>query len=50
MIHKDLARGAEALHCAYVIALQALPQLVVAFPVGIALLHRELIMYLWRKE
>jgi hypothetical protein len=44
MIHKDLAKGAEALHRTYVIAPEALPQLVVAFAVGIALLHRELIM------
>ena len=50
MINKDLATGAEALKLTYVIAPEALPQLVVAFSVGIALLQRELIMYLWRNE
>jgi phytoene dehydrogenase-like protein len=50
MIHKDLAKTAAALAKTHEIAPEALPQLVVAFSVGIALLHRELIMYLWRNE
>ena len=50
MIYKDLSTGAEALKRTYVIAPKALPQLVVAFGVGIALLHRELVMYLWRND
>jgi hypothetical protein len=50
MINKDLATGAEALNRTYVIAPEALPQLLGAFSVGIALLHRELIIYLWRNE
>ena len=50
MINKDLATGAEALNRTYVIAPEALPQLLGAFSVGIAILHRELSMYLWRNE
>ena len=50
MINKDLATGAEALKRTYVIAPEALPQLVVAFSVGIELMRRELLMYLWRNE
>ena len=50
MINKDLATGAEALKLTYVIAPEALPQLVVAFAVGIELCRRELMMYLWRTE
>ena len=50
MIYKDLSTGAEALHRTYVIAPEALPQLVVAFAVGIELCRRELMMYLWRTE
>ena len=50
MIYKDLSTGAEALNRTYVIAPEALPQLLGAFSVGIALLHRELIIYLWRNE
>lgn len=54
MINKDLATGAEALKRTYVIAPEALPQLVVAFSVafsvGIELMRRELLMYLWRNQ
>ena len=50
MIHKDLAKTADALKKTHEIAPHALPELVVAFGVGIALLHRELLMYLWRNE
>jgi hypothetical protein len=50
MIHKDLAKTAAALAKTHEIAPEALPQLVVAFAVGIALLQRELIIYLWRNE
>ena len=50
MIHKDPATGAEALNRTYAVAPYSLPQLIVTFSVGIALLHRELIMYLWRNE
>ena len=50
MIHKDLAKGAEALTRTYAIAPEALPQLVVAFAVGIELCRRELLMYLLRTE
>ena len=50
MIYKDLSTGAEALKRTYVIAPKALPQLVVAFSVGIELMRRELLMYLWRNQ
>ena len=50
MIHKDLATGAEALNRTYAVAPHSLPQLVVAFAVGIELCRRELLMYLWRTE
>jgi hypothetical protein len=50
MINKDLATGAEALNRTYVIAPEALPQLIVTFSVGIVLLQRELIIYLWRND
>ena len=50
MINKDLATGAEALKRTYVIAPEALSQLVVAFSVGIELMRRELLMYLWRNQ
>ena len=50
MIHADLASGAKALNRTLAIAPDSLPQLIVTFSVGIALLHRELIMYLWRNE
>jgi hypothetical protein len=50
MIHKDLATGAEALNRTYAVAPYSLPQLVVAFAVGIELCRRELLMYLWRAD
>ena len=50
MIHKDPATGAEALNRTYAVAPHSLPQLVVAFAVGIELCRRELLMYLWRTE
>jgi hypothetical protein len=50
MIHKDLATGAEALRHTYAVAPDALPELVVAFNIGIELMRRELLMYLWRNQ
>ena len=50
MINKDLATGAEALNRTYAVAPYSLPQLVVAFAVGIELCRCELLMYLWRAE
>ena len=50
MIHKDLATGAEALKRAYAVVPDALPKLVVASNIGIELMRRELLMYLWRNQ
>ena len=50
MIHADLAAGAKALNRTLVIAPDSLPQLMVAFAVGIELCRRELVMYLWCTE
>jgi hypothetical protein len=50
MIHRDLARGAEVLNRTLQASPQALPTLIPLLGVGLLMLHRELLIHLWREE